>query len=386
MAVDSYGMREISHPPGPGDMLYSSDPYSAGAAGIGVARARSVSHQPDYSPALKDGNAPYPAFAAPNPGHMPGGSGDPYAGTTLAGQNVEFLGAAGMGGHIGGALSHSQQYGGPYPQGSLEKNRGADGQYYRPNGYGPPGPAPAPTVPANRFSVVNEDVEDAYGGVTDGAVDHGEADRIDAQIASSLPNPFERDISEEGHAKDTDMESVHSGYSQEEEPKRILKVRIHFFLYLLKSHKLVPSRLQTNRFALLSFRFQLVCIIRQEGFYLITARFFIPFLMIFTTSFHRASQMNSIIYWPAGRFQSLGAKSPSFNLCLVTFFFSCNLNFMTSQSWYASGSGFTAPFVRLAMPLTYFNFLFIILSSICNTKMRDIHSTLTGEVVPCCLE
>jgi len=229
MTVDSYGMREISHPPGPGDMLYSSDPYSAGAAGIGVARARSsstrvessnVHHQPDYSAALKDGNAPYPAFAAPNPGHMPGGVSDPYAGT-LATKNMEFMGAAGLGAHIGGAgaLSHlQQQYSGPYAQGSLERNRGID-HHYHPSGYGPF--APGLAVPTNRFSVVNEDVEDAYGGVTDGVINHKETYPGDS---SSLPNPFERDISEEGHAKDADMESVHSGYSQAEEPKRILKV------------------------------------------------------------------------------------------------------------------------------------------------------------------
>ena len=56
--VYSYGMREISHPPGP-------DSYSARAA---LARARSVSniHQPDYSPDLNDGNVSFPAFTVHN--------------------------------------------------------------------------------------------------------------------------------------------------------------------------------------------------------------------------------------------------------------------------------------------------------------------------------
>ena len=56
------------------------------------------------------------------------------------------------------------------------------GQHYHPSGYGAPGPAP--TVPTNRFSVVNGDLEDAYGGVANGAVDHGEANRTAEQIGS----------------------------------------------------------------------------------------------------------------------------------------------------------------------------------------------------------
>lgn len=236
LSVESYGMREINQPPGPGEMLYSSDPYAAGAAGIGVARARSMrvegsnNPQPDYSAALKDGNSPYPAFAAPNPGHMPRGIADPYGNTSMGAQNMELLSAAGLGAHIGGADALAmrnqsyaqQQYGGMYSQGSLDRKRSVDGgvQQYHAGGYGA---SPAgPSVPTNRYSVVNEDVEDPYGGVADGGV-------YPSDTPGPLPNPFERDISEEGYVKDADAESVHSRHSQGE-PKRVLKVRFYHAL------------------------------------------------------------------------------------------------------------------------------------------------------------
>jgi hypothetical protein len=174
MTVNSYGMREIS-PPGPGDIMYSSDPYSAGAAGIGVARARSMrtdNHQPDYSSALKEGNNPYPAFAAPNPGHMPSG-GDPYATTTMVGRNSP----AHRGSVSAVPMAYSQhpyahqQYGnsGPYPK---EAWTGTEAwmALANANGYGP-SHTPGPAAPTNRYSVVNEETEDAYGGVADGVDD-----------------------------------------------------------------------------------------------------------------------------------------------------------------------------------------------------------------------
>lgn len=229
MNVDSYGMREMGRLQAPGEMLYSSDPYTAGAAGIGVARARSMrvegsnSHQPDYSAALKDGNSPYPAFAAPNPGHMPGGVADPYASS----KNMELLGAAGLGAHMSGAGALAmpqhpyaqQQYGGSYAQGSLDRKRSVE--HYYTSGYG--SSAPGPAVPTNRYSVVNEDMEDAYGGVADEVDDPKEADLGNTRASAPLPNPFERDVSEEGPSKDIDVESMHDEYGQGE-PKRVLKV------------------------------------------------------------------------------------------------------------------------------------------------------------------
>lgn len=68
---------------------------------------------------------------------------------------------------------------------------------------------------------MNEDMEDAYGGVADGVGDPKEADLGETQMMAPLPNPFERDLSEESHAKEADVDSIHT---QEEQPKRVLKV------------------------------------------------------------------------------------------------------------------------------------------------------------------
>jgi hypothetical protein len=76
------------------------------------------------------------------------------------------------------------------------------GQHYHAIGY--PSQVSGPAVQANRYSVVNEDMEDAYGGVADGLDDHKGEGPGDPEM-------------------DADMESVHSGHSQEE-PRRVLKV------------------------------------------------------------------------------------------------------------------------------------------------------------------
>lgn len=196
MAVDSYGMREIGHPPGPGDMLYSSDPYAAGAAGIGVVRARSMradGRKPDFASALKDGNGPYPAFAIPNPVHMPGGGADPYASVTRRGST--------------GYSQHpyaQQQHAAPVRQKSID-----GGQHNHANGYGH-------VVPNNRYSVVNEETEDAYGGVEDGADDN----HPDSHMGAPLPNPH---LSQDSYANGNEVD----------EPRRVLKVRIYCFLLLI---------------------------------------------------------------------------------------------------------------------------------------------------------
>jgi hypothetical protein len=284
MNVDSYGMREMGHLQAPGEMLYSSDPYTAGAAGIGVARARSMrvegsnSHQPDYSAALKDGNSPYPAFAAPNPGHMPGGVADPYASS----KNMELLGAAGLGAHMSGAGALAmpqhpyaqQQYGGSYAQGSLDRKRSVE--HYYTSGYG--SSAPGPAVPTNRYSVVNEDMEDAYGGVADEVDDPKEAGLGNTRASAPLPNPFERDVSEEGPSKDIDVESMHDEYGQGE-PKRVLKVRLFSFQMVYKSN-FVSIRLQMS-----------------EG-----SSFLTSCLLVYL---HQALLPFKAIYWPTGRFLSL---------------------------------------------------------------------------------
>ncbi len=270
MSVESYGMREIGHPPIPmAADVYSSDPYTAGAAGIGVARARSMrldgqgshSRQPDFSVALSEGNAPYAAFAAPNPGNMPGGSGDPYAAT----QNLELLDATGLGKHMAGAGSlarassqihypHQMQqdggYGG-YPLPGLDRSRsmGVPAQYY-PAGTVHPYATATPVNNMNRYSVVNEDMEDAYGGVDDGGPDPsanmhtpGTGRDIVAQREDYLPNPFESG-SNDGHMRG-DTESI-----GQEEPRRVLKVTCLFYLmWQISSFKrcFLSARSPTNR-------------------------------------------------------------------------------------------------------------------------------------------
>jgi len=198
MAVDSYGMREIGHPPGPGDM-YSSDPYAAGAAGIGVVRARSMradGRQPDFASVLKDGNGPYPAFAIPNPVHMPGGGADPYA-------SVARRGSTGYSQHP----YAQQQHAAPVRQKSID----GVGQQNHANGYGP-----GHAVPNNRYSVVNEETEDAYGGVEDGADDN----YPNPHMEPPLSNPH---LSQASYANG-------SAHNDAGEPRRVLKVRIYCFL------------------------------------------------------------------------------------------------------------------------------------------------------------
>ncbi|KAF9472888.1 hypothetical protein BDN70DRAFT_424974 [Pholiota conissans] len=120
---ESYGMREMGggqsmammnnvHGVGPGEVF---DPYAvaaggaAGAAGIGVARARSgrVAGDGGYAAALQDGGAPYAAFAAPGSAPPPSNSPSP---SRQPQSNMDILEAAGMGNHLAGvgALSRGQ--------------------------------------------------------------------------------------------------------------------------------------------------------------------------------------------------------------------------------------------------------------------------------------
>lgn len=239
---DSYGMREIGHSVGPGEIFGSAttDPYSAGAAGIGVARARSMRadvhsvggpnglhqqyvRQPDFGAALADGNKPYAAFVAANHGNLTGSAADPYAPATPS-KGPDPLDTAGLGPHMGGAgvATRSQ------PQASYgqQQQRAAYHQTQNPNQYYATGVAPSTYIQSheNRYSTVNEDMEDAYGGVADGMAVGG--------AEPSLPNPFEREHeSSDGHGhgrgrvdgKDDGMD-VASVHSQDEEPRRVLKV------------------------------------------------------------------------------------------------------------------------------------------------------------------
>ncbi|KAF5372314.1 hypothetical protein D9615_009229 [Tricholomella constricta] len=72
-AHESYGMREMGMGmgmgPGPGEVY---NPYgAAGAAGVGVARARSTRDPGAFASGLQEGTTPYPAFARPGHGYQP---------------------------------------------------------------------------------------------------------------------------------------------------------------------------------------------------------------------------------------------------------------------------------------------------------------------------
>jgi len=75
---ESYGMRELPHGPGPapgeyldpGRLGYGVDAAAAGAAGIGVARARSM-RDGSYAAGLQEGASPYVAFAYPSTRNNP---------------------------------------------------------------------------------------------------------------------------------------------------------------------------------------------------------------------------------------------------------------------------------------------------------------------------
>ncbi|KAF8166490.1 hypothetical protein BJ912DRAFT_1149866 [Pholiota molesta] len=250
---ETYNMREISprgDGPGPGELF---DPYAgaAGAAGIGVARARSgrVAGDGGYAAGLQDGGAPYAAFAA--------GGGQA--------RHLDILEAAGMGAHAAGAgagLSRgpsAAQYGGayqPYPgaqqeYGNLDRSRSVQYQQQPQQGgyqqyeqqqqpqqqyqaypaqqaqypqqhqepsYAPQQPhqqqqqqAQPAHSDASRYSVGGDDDDDAaYGGYVaeDAAPAH--------HGAEALPNPFGgEDLEEEGERRDSVVE---------EEPRRVLKV------------------------------------------------------------------------------------------------------------------------------------------------------------------
>jgi hypothetical protein len=158
-----------------------------------------------------------------------------------------LLDGAGLGQHMAGAGSlarassqihypHQMQqdgYGG-YPLPGLERSRsmGVPAQYY-PAGTLHPYATATPVNNVNRYSVVNEDVEDAYGGVDDAGADSsanmhtpGTGGDVVAQREIYLPNPFEG-LSNDGHARG-DAESI-----SQDEPRRVLKVTFLLFTFVI---------------------------------------------------------------------------------------------------------------------------------------------------------
>ena len=283
---ESYGMREFGNSGAGVGEIY--DPYAAaaggaaGAAGIGVARARSMRSDGHVSPGagLNEGGAPYAAFAAPaNAPPMPSmpvgvamgdpfnngvgmAMGDPYAaGVAAAGvgagglarnqslYNSQYSYGAGQqqnlhqrspsqtspnrspsDGHGGYERGHA-----PYPPGVPNSAATGSTQYFSPgvesyaSHYAAGGAASAAAIgaAAQRHSIIDDD-EDAYGGYehTPSPAAAGAAQR-----QSTLANPFDAGpgSSSHGHGHVTGgasgRESRSSEYSQDDEPRRVLKVR-----------------------------------------------------------------------------------------------------------------------------------------------------------------
>ncbi|KAG6915088.1 hypothetical protein DXG01_013535, partial [Tephrocybe rancida] len=189
---ESYGMRDMG--PAPGELYGSSAPgsvYSGGAAGVGVARARSTRDPGAFASGLQEGATPYPAFAGP--GAYQSGA---YGNAGQTGVNADLLDAAGMGVGAGAgagvgrgmSLSHhpsqpqpqvyydqsQQQYPNPHaqPQQDLLRNPSATPSQY--TGTTLASASPPPKEPqsyaahyANGPGPVHEEDEDAYGGYTD---------------------------------------------------------------------------------------------------------------------------------------------------------------------------------------------------------------------------
>jgi len=275
--MEAYNMRDLGgHGTGVGEIY---DPYAAGgAAGIGVARARSMRVDPanaspnSYAAALQDGGAPYPKFAiGPHDTYGNGGGGASFG--RGPNTNLELLEAAGMGNHLAGAgmISRGQQYQqGPsyqeYP--SLGRNKSSStgtSQPYQPStsstppqslsyssypqlpyptrqlspqqtllapsaypsgslSPGLPNPhAQGQTVEPSERARNAEDAEDAYGGyivedpTTYSTHGHGQPQ---AGGSKYIPNPFDRGSS----SPEVEDRLYEKEEEERVEPKRVLKV------------------------------------------------------------------------------------------------------------------------------------------------------------------
>lgn len=240
----------------PGEVFdYAAAGGAAGAAGIGVARARSMKGaNANYGQALQDGSTPYAAFSAPPvPSTSPGPNGRRNTGGYDPARGMDILEAAGMGAHIAGAgaglargpsqyqqggqldrnksmsttrsgdaassvyssgsggansMSPSQQYyGGDYPPMPQQQHQGGYNDYsHAQPAYGQP--AYGQQHPQGRQPAIQEDEDDndAYGGYV---VDEPSPPVAQQSPSGSMPNPFD--------AQQHQPESVDDG-------PRILKV------------------------------------------------------------------------------------------------------------------------------------------------------------------
>ncbi|XP_006458787.1 hypothetical protein AGABI2DRAFT_190978 [Agaricus bisporus var. bisporus H97] len=236
MAVpESYGMREMSpHGPNPGEYfdpttLEGSAP--AGAAGIGVARARSM-RDGGYAAGLTEGASPYAAFAAP--GLNPAQSQYPHGMIRGAGgpefdlerrpsqmtQQTDYSGISRNKSYNAASSTVAPSYQSDHSyipssndSGSLY-SQGQQGGYPNSfNAFAASGQQRLQTIPAARSE---EDLSAAYGGYTTEPVETRAA-YSQSPAPGPLPNPFSatpgRPDEYDGHSDD-----------EEEPPRRILKV------------------------------------------------------------------------------------------------------------------------------------------------------------------
>jgi hypothetical protein len=240
---ETYGMRELG--PAPGELYHNgADMAVAGAAGIGVARARSARDLNGfgYASALQDGASPYPAFATPgyqnslSHSHSThGGSPNPNLTHTQSAQ--ELLEAAGMG--RGGVHGRKMSAGG-----GMTRDRSPplpDGGMYNPHqqvttAYND---VPATLVPGQIMLPLWNRVLGIGQTMPPGA----ELYALHYQIPVPVTNPnvgYTRPVS--GESND-DMTGAHGGAkenhndeydvaSSSEHSRRVLKICVSFFVYL----------------------------------------------------------------------------------------------------------------------------------------------------------
>lgn len=257
MSHEGYPMSERSGP-GPGNPYDPNSMYgipaAAGAAGIGVARARSVRDGGGYAAALNEGNSPYPAFATSHPQY------DMY---NVPPQQPMYRGPGSHEGHeginmaaVGGAAVAAGMHQAPpfyngQSSGSNLSRMKSDGSRSFGDGYIPsvatsttahnsnvqqgesyashyqPGFKDTAHQPANHPHNLQPGTkveDDAYGGYTD----YPDAGRTPSPAA--LPNPFAAKDDESGDESEED----HGG-RRVLKVSRLLELQDHPYLSLNRS-------------------------------------------------------------------------------------------------------------------------------------------------------
>lgn len=236
MAVpESYGMRELSpHGPNPGEYFdpRATDPsIASGAAGIGVARARSM-RDGGYAAGLAEGASPYAAFAAPGSHHaqsqyphgMIRGAGGPEFDLerrpSQLTQQTDYSTPSRNKSYNGSQTTVPPSYiSDPsyIPSSSDSESAYSQGQqsgYPNSfNAFATPGQQRLQTIPAARSE---DDLSLAYGGYTNEPLEP-RATHSQSPPPGTLPNPF---------STPAGLHDEFAGHSDdEEEPRRVLKVR-----------------------------------------------------------------------------------------------------------------------------------------------------------------